>query len=142
MKTLELAEKQPTPAGMQGVIQLPFGLLGFERVKNYMLLAKPGEEPFMWLQMVGESNQAFLVISPALVMPDYRPDIPDIDAEFLGLESSEDAIVFTIVTLGGQKQATVNLQGPIVINRHSLIGKQVIPNNAANYDLRHPLPVS
>ena len=53
-----------------------------------------------------------------------------------------DAILFNIVTLRGSDPATINLKGPIVINRHTMIGKQVIPNNAAAYSLHHPLPVS
>ena len=31
-------------------------------------------------------------------------------------------------------------QGPIVINRFNLIGKQVILANAADYSVQHPLP--
>jgi len=36
----------------------------------------------------------------------------------------------------------VNLKGPIVINRRTLIGKQVILNNASRYSLHHPLAAS
>jgi len=36
----------------------------------------------------------------------------------------------------------VNLKGPIVINRRTLTGKQVIPVNAAEYAIRHPLPLA
>jgi hypothetical protein len=30
-------------------VQLPLGLLGFERIKTYSLIAKPDQEPFRWL---------------------------------------------------------------------------------------------
>jgi flagellar assembly factor FliW len=142
MKTAELTETKKPDINGQKVIQLPFGLLGFERVKNYMLLSSQQEEPFMWLQMVDNAPQAFLVVSPFLVMPEYRPDISTEDTEFLGLGSPSDAFVVNIVTLRDKGQATVNLKGPIVINRRTLIGKQVIPNNATEYTLQHPLPVS
>jgi flagellar assembly factor FliW len=142
MKTLELTETQKHELDGENVIQLPYGLLGFEQAKNYLLLAKPGEEPFLWLKMTGGKEQSFLVVCPFVVKPDYRPDIAAEDADFLGLEQPEDALVFNIVTLRPNGQATVNLKGPIVINRHSRIGKQVIPNNAAQYNLRQPLPVS
>jgi flagellar assembly factor FliW len=33
----------------------------------------------------------------------------------------------------------VNLKGPIVVNRHTLVAKQVVPHNAADYSVRHPL---
>ena len=124
------------------VIRLPYGLLGFESVKNYVLLTNPDEAPFMWLQMLEEAKRSFLVVAPSLVVPDYQPDFGDSDVEFLELTSPADGFLISIVTLRPHSQATVNLKGPIVINRRTLIGKQVIPNNAAGYSLRHPLPVS
>ena len=142
MKTLELMEPERRIVNREDVIELPYGLLGFERVKDYVLIARPHEQPFMWFQMVADSNQAFLVVPPSLVAPDYQPDLSNDDVEFLGLTCPEDALLLNIVTLRGGGPATVNLKGPIVINRQTLIGKQVIPNNAAKYSLRHPLPVA
>lgn len=142
MNTLELIEPEKRTLNGENIIRLPYGLLGFERVKNYVLLSKPHEEPFMWLQMLDEARQAFLVVSPFLVTPDYQPDIAEIDVKFLELTDPADALVVNIVTLRGNGQATINLKGPLVINRHTLVGKQVIPDNAAQYSLHHPLPVS
>ncbi len=142
MNTLELIEPEKRTLNGENIIRLPFGLLGFERVKNYVLLSKPHEEPFMWLQMLDEGRQAFLVVSPFLVLPDYQPDIAEADVKFLELTDPADALVFNIVTLRGNGQPTINLKGPLVINRHTMIGKQVIPDNAAKYRLHHPLPVS
>ena len=148
MNTLELIEPETRGASktavtheVKDIIRLPLGLLGFERVKNYVLLTNPQEQPFMWLQMLEDAKHAFLVVPPALVVPDYRPDIADADVEFLNLRKPEDAVIINIVTLR-RTGATVNLKGPIVINRHTLVGKQVIPNNAPGFDVRHPLPVS
>lgn len=142
MKTLEIVESEKREASGQIRIQLPLGLLGFERVKDYALISNPAEEPFKWFQMLGETKQSFLVISPFVAVPDYSPDIAQDDVAFLELNSPEDAMLINIVTIRREGQATVNLKGPIVINRHTLIGKQVIPNNAALFSLRHPLPVS
>ena len=142
MNTLETIEPETCAVNEETVVQLPYGLLGFERVKNYKLLASPSEEPFMWLQMLDDAKHAFLVISPFLVLPDYRPDISAEEVEFLGLNSPADALLLNIVTLRGHSRGTVNLKGPIVINRHTLLAKQVIPNNVAQYDLQHPLPVT
>jgi flagellar assembly factor FliW len=148
MNTLELSEPETsaanqTPASHQlrDVIRLPLGLLGFEHVKNYVLLTNSQEEPFMWLQMLEDAKHAFLVVSPSNVVPDYRPDINEQDVEFLGLNGPEDAVIVNIVTLR-QGRATVNLKGPIVINRHTMVGKQVIPNNAQRFNVRHLLTVS
>ena len=135
-------EPQTQTARGQITAQLPFGLLGFEQVKRYILLANPQEDPFLWLQMLEGPKKAFLIVSPFLVMPEYQPDIPADDVEFLELTEPADALVFNICTLRGAGRATINLRGPLVINRHTMIGKQVIPNNAASYSLVHPLPVA
>jgi flagellar assembly factor FliW len=142
MNTETTMEPPENSLSSQNVIQLPYGLLGFERVKNYILLTNPQEEPFLWLRMLDSARKAFLVVSPFLVMPAYEPDIPADDVEFLGLTEPEDALLYNICTLRGPGRATINLKGPLVINRHTLVGKQIIPNNAAKYALNHPLPVS
>lgn len=142
MKTIELIEPQQVGVKSENIIELPLGLLGFERVKNYVLLSRPNEEPFMWLQMLDKAGKSFLVVPPAHVLADYQPDITSEDVEFLGLSQPGDALVLNIVTLHGNGQATVNMKGPVVVNRHTFIGKQVIPNNVAQFGLRHPLPVA
>jgi flagellar assembly factor FliW len=142
MNTLEVmpAERPATNGDSHNTIQLPYGLLGFERVKNYRLLTRPEEQPFMWFQMIGELKKAFLVVPPHFVVSDYAPDLGDLDVAFLELNDPSDAFVLNIVTMRAPGEATVNLKGPIVINRRTLIGKQVIPVNAAEYAIRHPLP--
>jgi flagellar assembly factor FliW len=144
MKTVELDEPQRLPVNQENVISMPLGLLGFEQVKRYVLLITPEEEPFQWLQMLESQGQGFVVMNPAVAVPNYAPDIAQADIEFLGIASPADALVLNIVTVRNG-QATVNLKGPIVINRHTLVGKQCIPTNVADYALQHPvnaLPVA
>lgn len=138
MKTMELDEPQTSPVKKENVISLPFGLLGFEQVKSYVLLAAPEEEPFLWLQMLDNPNQGFVVVSPAAVLPGYAPDITPDDVKSLGLKSAADALVLNIVTVRNG-ESTVNLKGPLVINRQTLIGKQCIPANVASFALQHPI---
>ena len=123
-------------------VRMPAGLLGFEHMKDYLLIAKPGEAPFRWLQVKNNPSLAFVVIEPLHFMPDYQPDIPSADVELLGLTSPDDAAVYVIVTVFGPRRASVNLKGPIVINRNTGLGKQVVIANAAQYSVQHPLPVN
>jgi len=122
-------------------VRLPMGLLGFEQIKEYLLIANPDEDPFRWLRVKEDSRLAFVVIEPFLVVPEYQPDIPQADVEFLGLTGPQDALLYNIVTLRGVSQPTINLKGPIVFNRHTLVGKQVILANAGEYSVQHPLQV-
>jgi flagellar assembly factor FliW len=138
-ESIEL-ETPATPAGHP--VRVPMGLLGFEQIKDYLLVVNPGEEPFAWLRVEDNAALAFVVIDPFVVLPDYNPDIPPADVEFLGLKNANDALLLGIVTVHGTGQATVNLKGPVVINRHTHTAKQVIITNAAKYSVQHPLPVA
>ena len=89
-----------------------------------------------------QPDLAFLVLPALEVFPDYEPDVPAEDVKFLGLNSPDDALVFNIITLGAKGSATANLKGPIVINRFTLKGKQVVLANASRYSIQHPLPLS
>ena len=138
MKTVELDELQSRPVNKENMISMPLGLLGFEQIKKYVLLATPEEEPFLWLQMLDNQNQGFVVISPAAVVPQYAPNIAEADIEFLDIKSPADALILNIATVRNG-QATVNLKGPIVINRTTLVGKQCIPTNVGEFALQHPV---
>ncbi|HTG43168.1 MAG TPA: flagellar assembly protein FliW [Verrucomicrobiae bacterium] len=139
MKCAEMNVVAEPTQKQETTIRLPMGLLGFEKVTSYRLLADPDEAPFAWLRMVDDANLAFLVISPSYILESYNPEVSEQEVEFLGLKSPEDALLFNIVTLHRDGMATANLKGPIVINRHTLIGKQIVPLNAADCPLQHPL---
>jgi flagellar assembly factor FliW len=134
------AESEAANSAIACNLRLPMGLLGFEQLKDYLLIANPGEEPFRWLQVKDDPKLAFIVVEPFLIVPEYKPDIPQADVEFLGLSASTDAALYNIITLHGNGPATVNLKGPVVINRNTGVAKQVIIANAAQYSVQHPLP--
>jgi flagellar assembly factor FliW len=142
MNHADTIEMEPPAAPTTNQVHLPLGILGFEQIKNYALLANPAEKPFAWLRVTENTSLAFVVIDPFIVMPDYKPDIPQSDVDFLGLKDANDALLLGIVTIHGHDRATMNLKGPIVINRHTHTGKQVIIANAADYSVQHQLPVA
>jgi flagellar assembly factor FliW len=129
-------------AAHQDLVHMPTGMLGFEEIKDYVLATNPDEHPFAWLKVPDNSALAFVVIDPFTVMPDYQPDIPQSDVEFLKLKQPDDALLLGVVTIHNQQRATVNLKGPIVINRHTHLAKQVIIANASTYSVTHPLPLT
>ena len=136
--TLTVTTEKATSRG----VKLAMGLLGFEQIKDYVLITNPGEEPFRWLEVRNNAALAFVVVDPFVVVPDYRPNLPQPDVEFLGIQSPEDVQLLNIVTVHGPNRATVNLKGPIVMNRHTATGKQVVISNASEYSVQHPLPVA
>ena len=138
MKCAEMITE--TPADIRrDAVRMPNGMLGFEEIKDYVLLTNPEEQPFAWLQMQDNSSLAFVVMDPFVALPDFQPDIPQMDVDFLKLKQADDALLMCIVTIHDDQRATVNLKGPIVINRHTHVAKQVIIANAAAYSVTHPL---
>ena len=142
MKCAEMIETETPTVSRREAVRMPNGLLGFEQIKDYVLTSNPDEEPFAWLQVEDNSSLAFVVMDPFVALPDYQPDIPQVDVEFLKLKQPGDALLLGIVTINEGETPTVNLRGPVIINRHTHIGKQVIIANAVQYSVKHPLPVA
>ncbi len=143
MKCAELIETETLPVeARRDLVRMPNGMLGFEHIKNYVLSTNPEEHPFAWLQVQDDTALAFVVVDPFIALPSYQPDIPQVDVEFLNLKNPDDALLLGIVTIHNDQRASVNLKGPIVINRHTHVAKQVIIANAAAYSVTHPLPVA
>jgi len=119
-------------------IRLQRGLFGFEEYLEFVLL-DAGQQPFYWLQSVDEREVAFVLIPPALFRSDYSPGAPSGDLEALGIqdETDENLLVFAIVTIpDDQTRMTANLQGPVLINRSSRQGRQIISNDD-RWGVRH-----
>ena len=68
MNSVSTFETEMISAPTVTEVRLPMGLLGFERVKDYLLIANPGEEPFEWLQAKNNPALAFVVIDPFIVL--------------------------------------------------------------------------
>ena len=111
----------------QSILQIPDGMLGFESNDRYILLEDKPDSPFKWLQSVDEPALAFIVVNPLEFLGNYDIDLPDDDAEQLGLKSAADAAILTTVTVDlDEGMITTNLLGPIVINSETLRAKQVV----------------
>jgi len=107
-------------------VSIPQGLFGFEEYTDYVLLDSE-HPPFLWLQSVDEKEIAFVLINPFLFRKDYEANITNEELAEIGIKSSENALIFVIVTIpqdGGPM--TANLQGPLVINKENMTGMQAI----------------
>lgn len=122
-------------------IEVPSGLIGLAHLRRFELTFIEGGLPFVAMKSLGEEELHFLAIDPRGVIAGYEIEISDADVETLGLENQGDALVFNIATMhSGQPQyVTVNLIGPVVVNRRTLIGKQVIIANSDQFSTMHAL---
>jgi flagellar assembly factor FliW len=111
----------------KSVIRLPRGLIGFDGVSEYCLLHHRPESAFRWLQSVTRPELAFVVIDPSEYFSDYDFELTTAESGYLGITKSEDALVLAMATIDRAKpEVTANLVGPIVINKNTLIGMQVV----------------
>ena len=122
-------------------IHMPFGLIGLPQLKKFTLAPIPGSHPFLSMQAVVGGRFNFIVIEPCGLIAGYKLEVSDNDAEELQIHTADDARVLNIVTVHSLEPqfVTVNLVGPVVLNRGTLIGKQVIVTNAELYSTQHVL---
>ena len=122
-------------------ITLPQGLFGFPEIRSMDLVYDKEELPFMWLREEKKDGLAFIVLEPGGIIPDYSVEIADSDVGILGITGPEDTLILNIVTLPPDQSGKIflNLVGPIIVNRASLLAKQCIINNHEEFSARHAL---
>ena len=124
-------------------ITFPAGLPGFPQAHRFDLAPwGPAGSPFLLLSSTEEADVGFVVVPPWVFYPEYEFELDTGTAERLSLTASEDAVVFVVVTLRERPEdSTLNLLGPIVVNRHSHEAAQVVLPSAG-YSVRAPLAVA
>ena len=135
-KEANVAPTQEAPLGTP--LHFSSGLLGFEANKQFELIPDDELHPFQWLNGK-DADQSFLVIPPAYAIDNYNIEIADGDVALLGLENPKDAVVICISTYHLNEKVTINLKGPIIYNQQTGVARQVVPLNAAELPLTHPM---
>lgn len=126
------------------LLHLPFGLIGLRHLSVFELEPSGEGVPFQILRAVvaeGESPMEFVVIAPSHLLDGYKILLRDEDVESLQIQEPSAAMVLNIVAIHSHEpqHVTVNLVGPIVVNRHTLIGQQVIIENSSDFSIEHVL---
>ncbi len=121
LKTFQFGEVEYTE---DLIINFSSGLLGFENLKNYLLI-KTDDDIFYWLYSIERPEIAFPLIG-ALVLDENYPKINNFEP-------------FGIVTLNNDPlKVTVNLKAPVYINQDAKSGYQKIleeQNYEVNFNL-------
>lgn len=111
----------------ENIITFEQGLLGFEDLKQFAIIAVEECLPFEWLVSLEDPMVAFPILNPTLFFSDYKPSLSKDDLVLLDIKKEKDVEMFCIVTLGKKPEdVTLNLKGPILINMKNKIGKQVV----------------
>jgi flagellar assembly factor FliW len=119
------------------VIVFSEGLVGQPRWRRFVLLTADGQDAVGVLQSLDDAMVALMVTRPELVVPEYAVSLTAADRISLGLDSDQQPLVLTTVTVHGDL-ITTNLVGPLVINPHTLAAKQVVLSDPG-YSTTHPV---
>ncbi len=120
---LEFAENQ--------IITFGDGILGFNDHHRYVLLDRPETAPLALLQCVDQPELAFLVTDPTSLVTQINLGRLNSTLHDLDTRGPDDLQVLVTLTIppGRPSDATANLVSPILINRRTQRGKQVILEN-------------
>lgn len=116
--------------------RFPKGIPGFDEQTDFALIPL-ADEPFVYLQSLKEKELSFLLSDPFVFYPSYEFELPDEEAEELGIEN--EVVVRCMITLKEQaEQSTINLLAPIVLNPKARLAKQVVLHRSS-YHTKHSL---
>jgi flagellar assembly factor FliW len=116
-------------------------ILGFEDLRQFIIISRPESEPFKWLQSLEDPNVAFVIVEPRLILDNYVVELSQHDIKQLhGTQQLSDYKIFVIMTVpkGHPEKISVNLQGPLIVNLKNLKAIQMVLNNP-EYDIRFSL---
>jgi flagellar assembly factor FliW len=121
-------------------ITFPAGLPGFPHAHVFQLSPWGGEgTPFSLMTSNDDPDVGFVVVEPWVFYPDYEFELDKSTSERLALSDAGDSIVMCVVTLGERPEdATVNLLGPIVVNRFTHEACQAVLDPSL-FNVRAPL---
>lgn len=121
-------------------LELPSGLVGVPEAQRFALTRWGGEDsPYALMRALDAEGLEFVVVPPSVFFPDYAPVVDDDLVEHLELRDADDAVVLVIVTVADPvERSTVNLLGPIVVNRHTHRAAQAVLS-PDDHDARQPL---
>jgi len=130
----------------QSVMLFPDGIPAFEQEQRFLALRQPINEPLVFLQSLANPNLCFATLPALSACPGYQLSMTPEDLEALGLEAGRqpvigrDVLCLAILSLEENAPPTVNLLAPIVVNLHTLCGRQAIQTDSP-YSHREVLPL-
>ena len=121
---------------------MPEGLIGLPDFQKFQLFVDPESLPFVVLIATEGDKIQIPAVEPVGLVENYRLDIGDADAEALGLVGPDsNPLILTVATIKSYEpqKVTLNLAAPILINRRTRVGRQVVLLNYQSYSTTHVL---
>ena len=124
------------------ILEFRDGIPGFAHLQRFVIVEFREDGAFQQLQSVDDADVSMIVCVPWLFFPDYAPVVGDAEQAELGLDSSEDAVVFVPVSMDPDSGVvSLNLLGPFVVNSKTRRGVQLVLTGS-DYDVRTPIDLT
>ncbi|MCF6187502.1 MAG: flagellar assembly protein FliW [Desulfobulbaceae bacterium] len=121
------------------VIHFPEGLVGLEKLHDFIVMPNKKEGPLFWMQSVDDPDFAFVVTDPTNFFLDYQVRADENERKTLQIGPEEEYFVLSIVSISTEKEITLNLAGPILYSPKTNTAFQGILEDG-KYDTKTPLP--
>ncbi len=101
------------------------GLPGFPEARRFVVIDHAETTSFSWLVSLDDPDLAFVIANPWHFFPGYDPAVSTRHLTSLEIKDAEQLETVVFATFNGRK-VTLNLAAPVLINRESMQGAQVI----------------
>lgn len=122
-------------------IRFPQGLIGFEDLRDFIVMPNLKQGPLFWIQSVDDPQVAFVLSDPSNFFLDYRVEPEVNEREKLGMREGDECHALAVVTVHPDRTITFNLAAPILFSPASNRAIQVILERT-QYQTRTPLPTA
>lgn len=121
------------------LLHFPEGPIGFEQLRNFVVMPNEKDGPLFWIQSVDDPQVAFILTDPTNFYFDYRVVPDQRERQKLQLGEDEECFILAVVSVSLEKQITLNLAAPIIFAPKSNRALQVILEGT-KFQTRTPLP--
>ena len=120
-------------------IHFPNGLLGFEALRNFIVMPQKKDGPLFWIQSVEDPQFALVVTDPTNFFLGYQIVPEKIEWQKLGIQKGGEYCVLAVVTVPPDRKITLNLVAPILFAPQTKQAIQIVVDNSP-HSVRTPLP--
>lgn len=122
-------------------MHFPEGMIGFEYLRDFIVIPNQKEGPLFWIQSVNDPMIAFVLTDPTNFFLDYKV-VPDaVEMEKLQIGKDDECYALAVVTVREDRSITLNLAAPLLFTPKTNRALQVVLESG-KFDTRTPLPTA
>jgi len=110
----------------ENLLHFPEGLIGFENLRDFIVMPNEKEGPLFWIQSVEDPAIAFILTDPTNFFVDYKIAPDQRERRKLQLEEDDECFALAVVTVSAERQISLNLAAPIMFAPEARNALQVI----------------